>query len=353
MFAAKHQGGRQMIENNMRPFGANAGYVVGGTGPRSNNNSSLCATGDKNPSAANAAAQQNPPAPLLTTTDWGEEWKTLQAYRRKPDDPSYWNGRAHDFPADTKVGPYAKRFLELADIKPGETVFDMGCGTGALALPLGLAGHKVVAADFSQNMLERMSDVMDAAGVKTVFPKLLSWDEDWAAKGVRTGMVDVCVASRSIATADMRDSLLRLTDVARRRVCITLTTGSSPRTDERIIAELGLADTLCRDYLYAINILANEGILPQVDYIRSTRFDTFADKQEAAASLQRMIDSVASNPAAAAKRETATQRLDAWLNDNLIENETVGEPDVHGFPQKAYRLAKPRVITWAFIAWDK
>lgn len=29
-------------------------------------------------------------------------------------------------------------------------------------------------------------------------------------------MVDVCTASRSIATADMRDSLLRLTDIARR-----------------------------------------------------------------------------------------------------------------------------------------
>lgn len=295
----------------------------------------------------------NPVKPLLGHTDWNEEWMSLQARRRKPDDPAYWNGRAHDFPADTKVGPYAQRFVELARIKPGETIFDMGCGTGAIALPLGLAGHKVVAADFSQSMLDRMSSVMEQANVRTVFPKLLSWDEDWVAKGVREGMVDVCVASRSIATANLRDSLLRLTEVARRRVCVTLTTGSSPRTDEVIMAELGLEDALCRDYLYAINILAAEGLLPQVDYIRSQRFDTYGSSEEAAAHLRRMIDGAAGAIENEAQRQAAYARLDAWLADNLIENDQAGQPDGHGKTQKSLRLAKPRVITWAFIAWDK
>ena len=295
----------------------------------------------------------NPVKPLLGHTDWNEEWMSLQARRRKPDDPAYWNGRAHDFPADTKVGPYAQRFVELARIKPDETIFDMGCGTGAIALPLGLAGHKVVAADFSQSMLDRMNSVMEQANVRTVFPKLLSWDEDWTAKGVREGMVDVCVASRSIATANLRDSLLRLTEVARRRVCVTLTTGSSPRTDEVIMAELGLEDALCRDYLYAINILAAEGLLPQVDYIRSQRFDTYGSSEEAAAHLRRMIDGAAGAIENEAQRQAAYARLDAWLADNLIENDQAGQPDVHGKTQKSLRLAKPRAITWAFIAWDK
>lgn len=72
-------------------------------------------------------------------------------------------------------------------------------------------------------------------------------------------MTDVAIASRSIATSDLRDALLRLTEVARRRVCITLATGSSPRVDERILAAVGLPSVLGRDYLYAFNILANEG----------------------------------------------------------------------------------------------
>ena len=229
----------------------------------------------------------------------------------------------------------------------------MGCGTGALAVPLGLAGHKVVATDFSRGMLDRMSEALEQADVHTVFPMQLSWEEDWAAKGVRPGMVDVCTASRSIATANLRDSLLRLTDIARRRVCITLTTGSSPRTDERIMAELGLKDALCPDYLYAINILAAEGILPQVDFIRSERNDTFDTPEQAAESLRRMIDGAAGAVVGEKQRQAAYVRLHAWLNDNLVPNEHAGSPDGHGGTQKALRLRNPRVITWAFIAWDK
>ena len=302
---------------------------------------------------AESAIDAQPFTPKLTTTDWNAEWMALQQARRKADDPTYWDSRAHTFPTSTEPSLYARRFIELADIQHRETVFDMGCGTGALAVPLGLAGHKVVAADFSRGMLDRMSEALEQADVHTVFPMQLSWEEDWAAKGVRPGMVDVCTASRSIATANLRDSLLRLTDIARRRVCITLTTGSSPRTDERIMAELGLKDALCPDYLYAINILAAEGILPQVDFIRSERNDTFDTPEQAAESLRRMIDGAAGAVVGEQQRQAAYVRLHAWLNDNLVPNEHAGSPDSHGGVQKVLRLRNPRVITWAFIAWDK
>lgn len=291
--------------------------------------------------------------PKLTTTDWNEEWKRLQKARHEPDDAARWDSRAHAFPADGMGSAYAARFLELAAIRPGETVFDMGCGAGTLALPLGRAGHKVVAGDFSQSMLDRLRALADEQGVRTVFPKRMSWEEDWPALGVRSGMVDVCLASRSIATADLRDSLMRLNDVARRRVCVTLTTGSSPRTDERIMAELGLAGSLRRDYLYAVNILAGEGILPQVGYIDSVRCDTFADADEARAAIARMIDGATGDVAGAAARQAAYARLDGWLDANLVENEHAGEPDRRGVPQGPLRLARPRTVTWAFIAWDK
>ena len=109
-------------------------------------------------------------------------------------------------------------------------------------------------------------------------------------------MVDVCAASRCIA-ADRPSvtALLRLTDVARRRVCITLTTGlESPRTDEHTTGRPGArgtrwAATTCT----RINILAAEGILPQVDFIRSERNDSFDTPEQAAESLRRMIDGAA------------------------------------------------------------
>lgn len=309
--------------------------------------------------------------PLLTTTDWNQEWKQLQSLRRKKDDASFWDERAKTFATKDTPNPYVERFLELADIKPGETVFDMGCGTGALAIPLGAEGHKVVAADFSQGMLEHLQTELDARGIRTVFPKRMSWEDDWQSFGVRPGMTDVAIASRSIATSDLRASLLRLTDIARRRVCITLATAASPRMDEHILRALGVEVQLGRDYLYAFNILANEGLTPEVSYIHSERRETFDSPDEAFDNFARMVhdafpllnevpdelDGMPLSPtqikSLAAKRDQALDNLRPWLDANLVENERAGTLDKKGVPEKRLRLRQSRTITWAFMAWNK
>ena len=272
----------------------------------------------------------------LTTRDWNDEWKRLQQTRRRFDDAGYWDKRAATFSTKDAPNPYVERFLELAGIEPGETVFDMGCGTGALSVPLGKRSHKVVAADFSRG----------------VTLKQMSWEDDWPSFGVRPGAADVALASRSVATADLKDSLLRLTDVARRRVCVTLATGTSPRTDERILNAIGLKSVLGRDYLYAFNILANEGLRPEVAYIDSTRTDTFDSSDEAYDAFARMANDATAALVGEKERAAALVRLRAWLADNLVANERAGRPDKKGVPEKALRLREPRVVTWAFLAWN-
>ncbi len=291
--------------------------------------------------------------PLLSTRDWNDEWKELQKARRRVDDAAFWDKRSATFGTKDAPNPYVERFLELANIHAGETVFDMGCGTGALSVPLGKAGHKVVAADFSQGMLDKLQENLDEQGIKTVFPKQMSWEDDWPSFGVRPGMVDVCVASRSIATADLKDSLLRLTDVARRRVCITLATGSSPRTDERILNAIGLQSMLGRDYLYAFNILANEGLRPEVAYIDSTRTDAFDSLEEAYETFEGMVNDATAAFVADDERLRALDQLRDWVGSNLVENEHAGELDKKGVPEKLLVLREPRTVTWAFLAWDK
>ena len=149
----------------------------------------------------------------------------------------------------------------------------------------------------------------------------------------------------------MRAALLKLTMVARRRVCITLPTGASPRTDDHVIEALGLASRVGRDHLYAVNILSSMGFEPELTYIKSSRHDTFETFDDA---LHKYDDMV--RKACTLLPETRTQialsKLKPWLETQIVENEDAGKPGERGIPQGALRLREPRTITWAFIAWN-
>ena len=289
--------------------------------------------------------------PLLTTTDWNKEWMQLQKARRHNDDASYWNERAKTFTSKDYPNPYVTAFLERAGIAPEESVFDMGCGTGALALPLGEAGHAVTAADFSEGMLSILRDALETRGITSVHCEQMRWEDDWQEHGIAPKSHDVCTASRSIAVDDMRAALLKLTQVARRRVCITLPTGASPRTDDNVLEALGLASRVGRDHLYAVNILSGLGFEPELSYIKSTRVDTFDSFDEALRKYDDMVRK-ACIYLPEMRTQVALAKLEPWLRTQIVENENAGTPGEKGAAQGALRLLKPRTITWAFIAWN-
>lgn len=277
----------------------------------------------------------------LTTTDWNAEWQSLQSARSRSDDASVWDERAKTFPV--KHGDqsgYTTRFLELANIAEGETVLDMGCGTGALATPLASQGCHVIACDFSQGMLDKMIADQESLGIGNVETHLMSWADNWETFGLSEKSVDVALASRSIATNDLRESLMKLDHVARRRVCVTLPCGPSPRTDERLLAAAGFGQRIGRDFLYAFNILASCGINPEVAYIPSVRmelFDTFADACEGFTDIVR---SAVRGLAPQDEIDSIPERLNPWLKQNLVHDD------------RGWHLSEDRKVTWAFLAWS-
>lgn len=287
----------------------------------------------------------------LAQTDWNEEWKQLQRIRRHADDAQYWNKRSRNFNSKDAPSAYTQRFLELADIFDGEEVLDMGCGTGSIAVALAQRGCKVIAADFSQGMLDELATRVAEAQVDTINPLLLAWADDWDEAGLNENCVDVALASRSIATFDMAQALDKLHMAARRKCCITLPTGCSPRMDARVLEVIGVENTHGADHQYAWNILQNKGRMPECRYIQSVRKDTFDSLEEALEDMGRMITDTI-DPADTTRIAEAQSKLSAWLEQQLVANEEAGLDDGKGWQQKALRLREPRVITWAFISWD-
>ncbi|MDR1013766.1 MAG: methyltransferase domain-containing protein [Coriobacteriales bacterium] len=207
----------------------------------------------------------------LEGTDWRAAWVERSRRRRKPDACAYWDDRAREFRRHSGRSEYADAFLAMLDLAPGQSVLDMGCGTGTLALPLAEAGHPVTAADFSEGMRTALAERARSAGIGGLNVLPLSWTDDWQGAGLAPKSADVAVASRSIMVEDLWDALMKLDAVARHKVAVTVATEYSPRGYKALgSAAEGLACYL-PDYLYVMGILWQMGANPELRYIDTTR----------------------------------------------------------------------------------
>ena len=291
--------------------------------------------------------------------DLAEEWRKLDAVRHKPDAQAHWDKRARTYSFHDAPNDYVRSFIAKMQLAGGESVLDMGCGTGSLAVPLAKNGHGVVAADFSEGMLERVRENAAAAGVPVVKPAgqgafgvpagavcplRMSWEDDWARFGLGKGAVDVALASRSIITHDLEDSIRKLSAAARKRVCVTAGTGVSPRVDERVAKAMGLNLQRHNDALFVFGIASGLGYEPTVSYIHSPRMKAYESPDEAYYSLLKTMEYVG-DAAQQVSVDTAAARLKDWLGTHLVVEQS---PD----GGQRWHLDKPRDVPWAFISWD-
>lgn len=291
--------------------------------------------------------------------DLAEEWRKLDAVRHKPDAQAHWDKRARTYSFHDAPNDYVRSFIAKMQLAGGESVLDMGCGTGSLAVPLAMCGHGVVAADFSEGMLERVRENAAAAGVPVVKPAgqgafgvpagavcplRMSWEDDWARFGLGKGAVDVALASRSIITHDLEDSIRKLSAAARKRVCVTAGTGVSPRVDERVAKAMGLNLQRHNDALFVFGIASGLGYEPTVSYIHSPRMKAYGSPDEAYYSLLKTMEYVG-DAAQQVSADVAAKRLKDWLGTHLVVEQS---PD----GGQRWHLDKPRDVPWAFISWD-
>lgn len=136
------------------------------------------------------------------------------------EDPSIWDAMAKPCSHYPRRSEYAEKFLKFSGIEPGDSVFDMGCGSGTLCLPLADDGHKVFCGDFSEKMLKSVQDVIEEENISLITLQKMSFLEDWDKLDIP--VCDLAFASRCLFDLDPSVVLPKLTSKARKRVCITI-----------------------------------------------------------------------------------------------------------------------------------
>ena len=248
---------------------------------------------------------------------------------------AYWQYRAATFGSTCGKSPYAATFIERLALDEGDSVFDMGCATGTLALPLARQGHEVLACDFSPNMIEILTSRAEEEKLPLT-TKLMAWEDDWTRCGIEPKCVDVAVASRSISFDDIGTYIDKLEWVARKKVAITVPATAVPAFEPRLCAHLGRAVPERRLDAKAFSVLADKGRYPSVSYIPARRPMNFDSFETACMEFKKMIGP---DPLT----DSEEQLFDAYAREHFKQVEQDGET--------RFVLDYDLIVQWTFITW--
>lgn len=260
----------------------------------------------------------------VAVIDFGELYRIhMAAAGGREKAPEEWDARAEAMGQMTGPSRYVQDFIDRMDLSGCETLLDVGCGTGAIALALAPHLKRVYGLDYSQGMLKVMMRNAKTLGLANVTTLRLAWEDDWADVPV----CDVVTASRSTAVMDMADALAKLDAKARKRVYLTNLVGGR-FIDPEIAELLGRSRPPLPDYIYIVNLLYCMGRHPRLDYIESDH------RLAGAENFEEFARKVAFSVGELSANERA--RLADWYAANRERIRQRGEP-----------------FRWAFISWGK
>jgi SAM-dependent methyltransferase len=224
--------------------------------------------------------------------DWNELWKAIHAgtpgRAEKDRNPAtIWDKRAaayHRVTRDEKTKA-TEQELAILELRQGDTVLDMGAGTGRLAVPMARNVAHVTALDASGGMLSILQERMAARGYTNYSCVRMRWEDVAVGRDIQPH--DVVIAAFSLGFYDLAAALRKLDAAALRSVYLFWHAGAWRSEKEMalyrsVFGEEGAIQRGYPDYIFPVNILHDAGIYPNVRIYRAV-WETVYDSVEEAA----------------------------------------------------------------------
>ncbi|MDD4588282.1 MAG: class I SAM-dependent methyltransferase, partial [Heliobacteriaceae bacterium] len=177
-----------------------------------------------------------------------------------------WDRIAPQFRRWMEVDDYPVKLMRKVRLRPGWSVLDVGCGTGAVAIPAAKKAARVTALDISGEMLRVLKDEAEEQRLSNITYLHCSWDNIEVGKDVTPH--DVVVASRSVGrTPDLRGTLEKIDSAALKYVYITAWGGGERGHVNGVRAALGKPNKDTPDYIYFYNVLHQMGIRANIEHL--------------------------------------------------------------------------------------
>lgn len=184
---------------------------------------------------------------------------------RPPSTALSWDQKSKNIEVGQLDTPYTRAFIAAMQLQSTDTLLDVGCGVGAIAVMAAQQVQHVYALDYSQGMLDKLKDNATHYNAHNINTLCKEWNDDWQ----DVPKCDVVVASRSTLVEDMEAALLKLHSQAKRQVYLTYPAKNSFGTDPSVNV-VKHPEFATPTYLYILNILHQHGIQAQLRFITST-----------------------------------------------------------------------------------
>ncbi|MFO8101395.1 MAG: methyltransferase domain-containing protein [Dehalococcoidia bacterium] len=206
-------------------------------------------------------------------------WKEQMARASlKWEDEKFRYERTQLPPLSFRTGNYAEELVEQLALSPGDTVLDIGCGDGAIAVRVAKRVRQVTALDADPNLLFPVTQRAVAEGITNLSFLNLDWRE--ARIGPDIPVHDIVLASRFRQITDLRGFLEKMNAAAIDK-CYLTWIAEREEMDARICQILGREYHPLPDYSIIPKVLHDLGIEARVDFF-STRSTHRFESEEAA-----------------------------------------------------------------------
>lgn len=206
---------------------------------------------------------------------WNEEVKNLPKIQNK----EAWDKIAPHFDRWMKYDDYPQKLVEKIKLNPEYSVLDIGCGNGAVTIPVAKRVNSVTVMDLSSEMIEFLMENARRENLSNINYIHSAWEKVEIDK---LGKFDIVIASRSLGgVLNIKNELKKIDDVAKKYVYITIW-GVNARGFEKDVNEvIGRQFHKHPEYAYVVNILCEMGINVNVEMLDCKNHPCYADIDEA------------------------------------------------------------------------
>ena len=178
----------------------------------------------------------------------------------KPKSKEDWDNKAENF-NQFRNSPYYDKFLSKINISEIDSVLDVGCGNGNLAIKFLEKGKKVVGLDYSDGMLKVFKE--NTKHYKNVKAIKRAWEEDWS----DVDICDIAVVSKSFEFEDLsvKYAIEKLNSHVKKGVYLTYYVGNY--LDDEILEAIGRKIVNRPEYILLLNVLYQMGIEAKLNFI--------------------------------------------------------------------------------------